>query len=107
MATEKIVSYTPELTADVVKRYTAGEAVADIAAAVGRTVASVIAKLSREGVYKSPKAVAKAKGLTKAGMIASIAASVGVAEEVLESLEKATSPALAIVMAALAAKAAE
>lgn len=108
MAAVKSVTYTPEMTAQVVEMYSVeGLTVADIAAAVGRSEASVIAKLSREGVYKAKKVAAKAKGPTKAVMIATIAAAIGATEEFLESLEKATSPALEAVMKALTAKTAE
>ena len=108
MAAVKSVTYTPEMTAQVVEMYaTKSLTVADIAAAVGRSEASVIAKLAREGVYKAKKATAKEKGLTKAVMVATIAAAVGATAEVLESLEKATAPALELVMKALTAKTAE
>ena len=101
--TSKIVNYTAEVTAEVVERYTAGEAVESIAVAVGKSVRSVVAKLSREGVYKSKeKAKAEKVGaVTKADLIEAIAKEVGVASEKLESLEKATKEALAIVAGAL------
>lgn len=106
MAAVKSVTYTPEMTAQVVEMYTVeGLAVADIAAAVGRSEASVIAKLAREGVYKVKAKTVGARGLTKAVMIATIAAAIGATEEALESLEKATAPALDTLMKALTAKA--
>lgn len=103
--TAKIVNYTAEVTAEVVERYTAGEAVESIAVAVGKSVRSVVAKLSREGVYKAKAEKAKAeKAVTKANLIEAIAKEVGVASEKLESLEKATKEALAIVAGALGAE---
>lgn len=100
--TAKIVNYTAEVTAEVVERYTAGEAVESIAASVGKSVRSVVAKLSREGVYKAKAEKAKAeKGVTKASLIEAIAKEVGVASEKLESLEKATKEALVIIAEAL------
>jgi len=104
--TSKIVNYTAEVTAEVVERYNAGEAVESIAVAVGKSVRSIVAKLSREGVYKT-KAKAKAeKGavVTKANLIEAIANEIGVASEKLESLEKATKEALALVAGALGAE---
>ena len=48
---EKTVNYTPEMTAKMVAEYQAGATTADLAEAFGKTVRSVVAKLSREGVY--------------------------------------------------------
>lgn len=96
MTTEKVVSYTPEQTEYVVAEYLAGAAVEAIALAQGKSVRSVIAKLSREGVY-----VAKAKGpgvgrVTKSVMVAAIAAHFGADMFVMGSLEKASHEALAV-----------
>ena len=51
--TTKTVNYTDEQTAKVVADYAAGVTVETIAEALGKTTRSVIAKLSREGVYKA------------------------------------------------------
>lgn len=101
MATEKVVSYTEAQTAEVVASYQAGVAIEVIAAGVGKTAKSVIAKLAREGVYKSPLKAKSESRVTKAQLVAKIAAAVGASEEVLESLEKASKEALEIVAAAL------
>lgn len=95
--TSKTVNYTAEVTAEVVERYIAGEAVESIAASVGKSVRSIVAKLSREGVYKTKAEKAKAESrVTKADLIAKIAEKRGVEAEKLESLEKATKEALEI-----------
>lgn len=102
MASEKMVTYTAEQTETVVEGYKAGMPVEALAAAVGKSVRSVVAKLSREKVYV-PKAKASGKNrVTKAVLVAQIAAAVGVSEEVLESLEKATREALELVASAVA-----
>jgi hypothetical protein len=104
MASEKTVTYTAEQTSALVSGYKAGETVEALASTLGKSVRSVVAKLSREGVYK---AKSKAKGVervTKAMLVASIAASTGATEESLESLEKATHEALELVAKALAAE---
>lgn len=104
MSKEANVNYTQEVTADIVARYVAGEAVEAIATAVGKSTRSIVAKLSREGVYKSK---AKAKGearVTKDELVAKIAEHIGVAEDTIDSLEKATAGTLKIVLAALEAK---
>ena len=57
--TPKTVKYTPEMTAYMIADYTAGGSVAAIALNVGKSVRSVIAKLSREKVYKAKEYVSK------------------------------------------------
>ncbi len=103
MTTEKIVSYSAEQTAELVTRYRAGETVETLAEAMGKTVKSIVAKLSREGVYVSKaKAKATTKASTKAELVTSIAAKLGVTEDKVESLEKATREVLVAIDTALA-----
>lgn len=104
MATEKVLNYTPEMTATLVEEYVAAptkETVEALAEKFGRTTKSVIAKLVREGVYKSPAKEAGKRVATKADLVADIAKLVGKSEEQMESLEKATAPALTAVRNAL------
>lgn len=97
-------TYTVEQTATIVNGYTEGQSVEALALEVGKSVRSVIAKLSREGVYKAKaKALAQNK-LTKAQMVSSIAVGLGVSEELVESLEKANHEALELVAKALGSK---
>jgi hypothetical protein len=99
--TVKIVNYTPEATATIVEGYKAGKSVEALATEVGKTVRSVVAKLSKEGVYKAKAKEAGKREMLKAEMVAAISTEIGVSEEVLESLEKATGPALMAVLKAL------
>jgi len=103
MTTAKTVTnYTQEMTAEIVARYTAGETVEAIAAFAGKSTRSIVAKLSREGVYTS-KAKTKAEvRTTKGDMVAQIAEAMGVSEESLDSLEKASANALKLVLTAVA-----
>lgn len=93
----KVENYTAEVTEKVVADYKAGVAVEVIATEVGKTVRSVVAKLSREGVYVA-KAKTKSgdKAVTKADLVAKIAEAKGVDAEKLASLEKATKEALEV-----------
>jgi hypothetical protein len=86
-------TYTPEQTAIAMSEYKAGTAVEQIALTLGKTVQSVIAKLSREKVYVA-KTSAKSTRLTKAMLISAIAVKFGLQAESLESLEKATKETL-------------
>ena len=94
--TTKTVNYTPEQTAQMVADYQAGTSVETIAETFGKTVRSVVAKLSREKVY-----VAKAYK-TKSGEIPIkkdvhadfIGEALGLAESDTESLTKANKIAL-------------
>lgn len=65
----KTVNYTPEMVAKMTSMYDPkaseverAEMVAEIAAEVGKTEKSVIAKLSREGVYVKKVPVSKVTG---------------------------------------------
>ena len=87
--TAKTQNYTPEQTAEVVTRYQAGEAVEAIATAVGKTTRSVVAKLSREGVYQATTKAKNPARVRKADLVDKLAERCGVAPEVFESLEKA------------------
>ena len=97
----KHTNYSAEVTAQLVAGYQAGETIEALATLVGKSTRSVVAKLSREGVYTS-KAKAKTDvRVTKDELVAQIAAHIGVNEETIDSLEKATAGTLKIVLAAL------
>ena len=107
--TVKPVNYTVEATAAIVAAYMlepTKETVAELAAEFGKTTRSIVAKLSREGVYKKAEYVAKngAKPETKEAKVEKIAKALGVAAEKLGGLEAATKVALDLIFSALAAK---
>lgn len=95
MTTEKIVSqnYTADQTAQAVEAYAAGQTVEAIAIQLGKSVRSVVAKLSREKVYVAKTKVAAAR-VTKAVLISMIAAKYNIDTAVLSTLEKANHEAL-------------
>ena len=96
----KVENYTVEAVATIVEGYKAGEALEVLAAKVGKSVRSVVAKLSREGVYVAKnKATGKGKAVTKADLVAKIAEKFGADVAKLESLEKASKEALEILAA--------
>jgi len=90
----KVINYTAEQTAAIVEAFQNGTAIEAIATQVGKSVRSVVAKLSREGVYKSKAKAVAASRVTKADLIAKIAEQMDVDVAKLESLEKATKEAL-------------
>ena len=99
--TTKPVNYTQEQTQQVVEAYKAGTAVEQIAQDLGKSTRSIVAKLSREGVYQ-PKT--KASGQTrvkKSELVDRLAAACDVAPEVFESLEKANYEVLELLLAKL------
>jgi DNA-binding XRE family transcriptional regulator len=97
MAGEKTVTYTAEQTAALVEQFTSGVTVEQLAETFGKSTRSVIAKLSREGVYKA-KTVAKAARVTKADLVTKLAGHLGVERTTLESLEKASHEALEVLV---------
>ena len=87
--TDKTVNYTAEQTAELVERYKDGETIDGLAQSFGRTARSIIAKLSREGVYKSKTAEKATDGkLTKLQMLREIEKAHNLDEGTLDSLEK-------------------
>lgn len=91
---EKTVNYSEAQVREIVEAYKAGTAVETIAEAVGKSVRSVVAKLSREGVYQA-KAKASGTGrVTKSDLVNRVAAAVGVDAQTLDTLTKASHEAL-------------
>ena len=107
----KIVNYTPEQTTVMVSDFLAGMTVEAIAEKMGKSVRSVISKLSREKT-EDGKQVRTAKAyVNKTGGAArvkkdvtadAIGAVLSLTENEIESLTKANSTALTKIFAALA-----
>jgi hypothetical protein len=102
--TTKTVNYTPEQTEQMKAQYLAGITAEEIALMFGKSVRSVVAKLSREKVYvaktyttKTGETVAKKDAVADA-----IGAVLKLTEAETESLTKANKTALAKIFAALA-----
>ena len=104
MATTKTPNYTAEQTAEVVARFQAGDTVEAIAESFGKSVRSIVAKLSREGVYVAKAKATGAARVKKEALVAQIANLANVSEADLDSLEKATAGALTLVLEALIAQ---
>mgnify|MGYP001222965032 FL=1 len=101
---EKAVNYTPEQTAKIIADYQAGVAVEQIAQAMGKTVRSIVAKLSREKVYVAKTYVSKTgeKPVKKDVTADAIGAILRLSENDIESLTKANKSALKAIFDALA-----
>ena len=100
----KTVNYTPEQTAQMVADYSAGVSVEMIAENLGKTVRSVVAKLSREKVYKAKTYVTKTGEpvVKKDAHADAIGAILRLPENDIESLTKANKSALKAIFEALA-----
>lgn len=98
---EKTVTYTAEQTATLVEGYKAGESLEMLAEQLGKSVRSVVAKLSREGVYVSKAKAAGKTRVTKAELVSQIEAATGIEPGKLVSLEKASHEALEMMVAQL------
>lgn len=101
---EKVLNYTPEQTAQMVSDYQSGVTVESIAQNLGKTVRSVVAKLSREGVYKKKEYVTKTgeKPVKKDAHADAIGAILRLSEGETDSLTKANKTALEKIFRALA-----
>lgn len=98
MAT-KTVNYTPEQTAAMLAAYVAhpsADVVAQLAAEMGKTVRSVVAKLSREGVYVAKTYTTKSgeTPVKKDELADRMAEAFGLTESEADSLTKANKTAL-------------
>ena len=103
----KIENYTPEMVTEMIGAYVANptqDTVERLAEKFGKSVRSIVAKLSREGVYQSKAKEAGKRTMLKADMVARLAELCGVTEDRFESLEKATGPALQTLIHALEAR---
>ena len=100
----KPANYTPEQTAKMVADYQAGVTVETIASELSKTVRSVVAKLSREKVYKAKEYKTKTgEAVVKKDTHAdAIGAILKMPENDIESLTKANKNALRVIFEALA-----
>ena len=101
---EKIVNYTPEQTLAMVADYVSGVSVENLAQNLGKSVRSVVAKLSREKVYVAKVYVSKTgeKPVRKDAHADAIGAVLKLTEAETESLTKANKTALEKIFTALA-----
>jgi hypothetical protein len=95
--TAKTLNYTPEQTTKMVADYQAGVSVEALAQEMGKTVRSIVAKLSREKVYKAKTYVSKTgeTPIKKDVHADFIGEALGLTEADTESLTKANKTALA------------
>ena len=100
----KTVNYTAEQTATIIAAYQAGETVEQLAEQFQKSVRSIVAKLSREGVYKKKEYVGKTgeKPVKKDTTADAIGAILGLPENDIESLTKCNKNALKKIFEALA-----
>jgi hypothetical protein len=102
--TTKNVNYTPEQTIAMIADYQSGVTVEKIAENLSKTVRSVVAKLSREKVYKAKIYVSKTgeKPVKKDAHADAIGAILRLSENDIESLTKSNKNALKSIFDALA-----
>lgn len=95
--TTKTVNYTPEQTQKMIADYVSGVSVEQISLELGKTVRSVVAKLSREKVYKAKEYKTKTGEIPvkKDAHADFIGAALGLSEAEMDSLTKANKTALA------------
>ena len=96
MATTKNVNYTTEQSAKLVADFLSGMSVEDLANNFGKTTRSIVAKLSREGVYKAKERTTKTgeKVISKEAFVELIADKLECTADDLGGLEKANKTTL-------------
>ena len=101
--TTKTVNYTQDQVEKLVVAYQSGQSVESIADGMGKSVRSVVAKLSREGVYQAKSYVSKTgERPVKKDLVADqIAHILDLAESEADSLTKANKTALVKILSGL------
>ena len=99
MAATKVPTYTAEQTAELTAAYVANssqETVEQFAEKFGKSVRSIVAKLSREGIYKKKEYVSKTgeKPVKKEAMADEFQQIFGLTESEADSITKANKTAL-------------
>ena len=102
--TEKTVNYTQEQTQSLIADYQAGVTIEQLAMQFGKSVRSIVAKLSREGVYQKKQYKTKTGEpvVKKDAHADAIGAILRLPENDIESLTKANKSALKAIFDALA-----
>ena len=101
--TTKTVNYTQDQVEKLVVAYQSGQSVESIADGMGKSVRSVVAKLSREGVYQAKSYVSKTgERPVKKDLVADqIAHILDLTESEADSLTKANKTALVKILSGL------
>lgn len=101
--TAKTVNYTQDQVSQMVADYQAGQSVESIADGMGKSVRSIVAKLSREGVYQAKSYVSKTgeKPVKKDLVADQIAHILDLTESEADSLTKANKTALLKILVGL------
>ena len=102
--TEKTVNYTQEQTQSLIADYQAGVTIEQLAMQFGKSVRSIVAKLSREGVYQKKQYKTKTGEpvVKKDAHADAIGAILRLPENDIESLTKCNKSALKAIFDALA-----
>ncbi len=100
----KTQNYTQQQTLELVTRYQAGTSVEDLALAMGKSIRSVVAKLSREGVYQSKPKASGNQRVTKLDMVKQLSNQLDMEWEAIKNLEQVDKPTLEALVAAVVVK---
>jgi hypothetical protein len=95
----KTVNYTPEQTAQVLQLYAEGVSLEDMSKTLQKSKHSIVAKLCREGVYKTQPQ--EAKRMKKADMISRLESVLELPEGSLSTIEKGSHEALTLLLKAV------
>jgi hypothetical protein len=102
-ASKKVENYSAEITAKLALAYAENKDTDALALQFGKSSRSIIAKLSRMGIYVKPEYTTKTgeTPISKEEIVANIATLIDANVETLESLEKANKTALQTIYDAL------
>lgn len=92
-----MTTYTPEQTQTIVELYRNGATVEAIAGTIGKTTRSVVAKLSREGVYKAQTKESTPR-VTKEALVRELETKIGLEAGSLDTFEKCSRDQLVLIV---------
>lgn len=101
MTAEKTPNYTPEQETQLQQLYQGGTTIQDLATQFGKSERSIVAKLSRMGIYQGKGRPQPGSRVTKAGLVARLGELLSLGN--LETLEKADKAALVDLVARIEA----
>lgn len=99
MELNKTVNYSSEQTVELLRMYACGVNLEELSIQFQKSKHSIVAKLCREGVYKTTPQ--EAKRMKKADMIARIEAVLELPEGSLNTVEKASHEAITLLLKAV------
>jgi hypothetical protein len=104
VTTEQTVNYTSQQETELQDLYQSGQPIDALAQHFNKSERSIVAKLSRMGIYQPKKPRGPSTRTTKAGLVTQLAELIDLDPDILATLDKADKAALEAVVSMVRAK---